>query len=337
MTVKNLFKAAICFSLLFSFSHFVDAGEYTVRPFLIDKEVEPRDVVTETVQLSNDSTYRKYVVYATVNEISLDKNGEIKQFVSPVMTDRSNTVTSWIEVTRGRIEIPPGEQREVPITFRISPNAEAGEYHAFIGFVPAPNRPLAERTAMAGEADGVIIKLSISDMRKETMRVAGFLVNRFVTGEKNQTIDIKVENLGDIASAPTGEVIFYDSRGVEINSLEVNTEGTKVEPGQTLTLQTKIPLEKDMIGRYKANLVLNYGEKQTASLQDTAFFYAIPTNILILVILAVLAVSAFVTYLFKVTFMRNEYAEDVDSVALYVRQGHDPNPMDHDIDLTQKK
>jgi len=73
---------------------FASASGITVRPFLIDETLLPRGYSQNLITIRNDYDYRKAVVYATVNEITIDKDGEIKQFVSPVMTDRTNTVTS---------------------------------------------------------------------------------------------------------------------------------------------------------------------------------------------------------------------------------------------------
>tara|TARA_B100000508_G_scaffold37715_2_gene29510 strand:- start:6178 stop:7191 length:1014 start_codon:yes stop_codon:yes gene_type:complete len=310
------------------------AGEYSVRPFLIDITAQPRDIITEKVLLTNDSTYRKYVVYATTNEIEVDTSGKIYQFIEPVMTDRTNTVTSWIEVKRGRIEIPPGEEREVPITFKINPFADPGEYHAFVGFVPGPNRQYAEKVSMSGEADGVVVKITISDERNDSMRVSSFSISRFITGSNNREVEIILENIGEITSAPKGEIVFYDSRGVERTAVPVNTEGVAVSPGETTTIVTTVP-DMSGLGRYKANLSLKYGNDQKAALYDTAFFYIMPFKLMLIVLTAVVLMSLFVTYLFKRTFMDAPYHDEVEDVTMFVRDGHDANPMDHDIDLSK--
>lgn len=308
------------------------ASEITIRPFLIDETLAPRDTVQKLITIKSDYTYRKAVLYATVNEISVDNQGEIKQFITPVMTDRTNTVTSWIEISRGRIEVPQQESREVPLTIRVHPYAEPGEYHVFIGLVEAPNRPTAEAKALAGDADGVIVKITIADKRSDSMRVAGFVIDRFVTGDDKRDINIEVENTGDIESVPKGEIVFYDSRGLEVSSVLVNAEGVSVPAGATQVIKASIPL-KDGLGRFKANLTLKYGQNQTASLQDTTFFYLMPLHLLLLVFFGVLLSALFVVLLFRHVFFSHEEEDGVDEVTMYVKEGHEAKPQDHDIDL----
>lgn len=311
----------------------IAAADFSIRPFLIDETLEPRGEVTNQVVLRNDHEVRKYVVFATVNEISVDTEGEIKEFVTPVMTDRTNTVTSWIEVTRGRIEIPPGERREVPVTINVHPNAQPGEYHAFVGFVPAKNRPTAEATALAGDADGVVLKVTVADRRVDSMRISKFLLDRFVTTADDRRVDIEVENLGDIESAPQGELIFYDSLGVELTAVPLNEEGKRIPPGGTGTITAAIPEEVNALGRFKTNVSLRYGENQTASLYDTSFFYVIPWPTMLMILGGIVLFSLLLTLWFKRSFVDSGFDEDGDEVTMFVKDGHDRDPQHHDIDL----
>jgi hypothetical protein len=316
--------------LLFPVSTIFAAG-IDVRPFLIDVEMLPRDTISRTVTLKNNYPTRKSVLYATVNEISIDSEGEIKEFVSPVMTDRTNTVTSWIEISRGRIEVLPSESIEVPLSINVHPYAEPGEYHVFVGLVEASKRHVAEAIALSGDADGVIVKVVVSDTRQDSMRISQFLINRFVTGEESKMFSVEVENMGDLPSTPSGEVIFYDSRGVEVNNVAIQSSES-IAPGETGSIISSVPLENDL-GRFKANVSLNYGSNQAASLYDTTYFYMLPWHILLMVFLAIAVVSLVVTLLLRRALFRGHMDEDGDDVVMYIRDGHEPKPQDHDIDL----
>ena len=307
------------------------AGGIDVRPFLFDVEMVPRESKTQSITLQNNYPTRKAVLYATVNEISLDSVGEIKQFVSPVMTDRTNTVTSWIEINRGRLEVMPGESLEVPLTIKVHPYAEPGSYHVFIGLVEASKRHVAEAVAMSGDANGVIVKIVIADERKDSMRISRFLIDRFVVGEDSKHISVEVENMGDLPSAPFGEIIFYDSRGVEVDNVVLQST-EQINPGESAIIDAAVPLASTL-GRFKANVSLSYGENQSASLYDTTYFYMMPWNILLMIIGAMIVVSLLVTLLLRRALTARDEHEDGDEVVMYVKDGHDPKPKDHDIDL----
>ncbi len=316
-----------------SFAPLAAASGITIRPFLIDETLEPRGVATNEIFITSDHPApRKATVYATVNEITVDASGEIKEFISPVMTDRTNTVTSWIEVSRGRITIPPGETATLPITVRTHPFAEPGEYHVFIGLVEAPNRPTAENIAMAGNARGVVLKVTIDDQRKDGLKIKNFLVDRFVTGEDSRLITVNIENTGDLPASPEGEVVFYDSRGSEQMAVPVSAAGKLVQPGEEMTLTTNVPIEGDL-GRYKANLTLRYGERQSAALYDTTFFYLVPTQTLFVIFLFTLLFVLTSVFLLRRVFTGQREGGDFEEVSMYVDEESVREPQDHDIDL----
>lgn len=338
LTMKTKILLMTALFLIF-FSPFTKAlaAEFSIKPFLIEKEVLSNDVEEDVITLSNDSDYRKYVVFATVNEISLDEAGGVKEFITPLMTDRTIDPTSWVEINRGRIEIDPNSIAEVPLTLRINPTAKPGDYFVFLGFVPAPNRPAAEATAMAGDADGVILKISVTDKRQDSIKIENFLIDRFVINDDNREIKIRLSNLGDLTSIPKGEIIFYNSRGEEINSLKVNEESLAIEPGQILDLVATVPLD-NKLGRFKANLTLQYGVNQSGVLYDTTFFYMMPLNLLLVLFGGILVLTLLIIWLLRRTFAHDDYyPNDVEEVTMYIRDGHEANPKDHDIDLKNKK
>ena len=309
-----------------------NAGELVIRPFLIDETLEARDIVERDIVLTNTYDTRKLTVYATVNEISVDDTGEIKEFVSPVMTDRTDTVTSWIEMKRGRTDVLPNSTTSVPLTIRTHPQAKPGVYHVFLGFVDTKKAHLAQEAAMAGKADGVILKITVVDNREESLRLSRFGVSRFVlSGDQNATVEL--QNLGDLPASPAGEIVFYNSNGEEVAAAAVPK--TTIAPGESVSIDTPLPV-KNSIGRFKANLSLQYGENQSASLFDSTTFYLMPPHLMLLLLLAVLVVGSLLAIsLQRALANRNE--EEDDEVAMYVREGHEPNPQDHDIDLSHKK
>lgn len=326
----NVFKslAIVIFLSVASYAH---AADFSVRPFLIDEVVEARDILTKDIVITNDSGH-KLNIYSTVNEITVDSSGDIKEFVSPVMTDRTNTITSWVEVIRGRITLEAGASTTIPLTLRVHPQALPGEYHAFIGFYPTQKAHEAEEAAMRGDADGVIVKLTIEDKSEEFLRITSYLIDRFVIRESQRFATIEVENLGDTLEIPKGEIIFFNSLGEELTSVPVNEAGVSVNPGERKIITAPIPFGNEL-GRYKANISLQYGSKQKANIYDTTQFFMMPIHIMVVVLASIVVLSFLIVWL-----LRRSLKEPVDDthgteLPFYVRDGHNPNPKDHDINL----
>lgn len=147
---NNFFLGIVVVSFLIPFVTFAD---FTVSPLLIDVSADARDNFTRTITLSNfGSGYTR--LYASVHEIEVGEGEEIKAFVPASMSDMTTSVTSWIEITRGRIELTGDEVKEVPLTIRVNPNTPAGLYHAYIGFASGFNRDDAEAKILGGKASG---------------------------------------------------------------------------------------------------------------------------------------------------------------------------------------
>ncbi|MEK7462059.1 MAG: hypothetical protein AAB618_00585 [Patescibacteria group bacterium] len=319
---------------LLVFPGLTQAAEVSFSPTLIDLELEAREVVTRDITITNE-TASKIHLYATVNEIDIDNAGAIKEFVAPVMDDRTTAITSWIEITRGRIELEANETKTVPLIVHVNQNAVTGEYHAFIGLVKEANRPLAEAKVMAGTADGIILKVALEDKAAASLRITSFLADRFMVREASQQVEVTIKNEGSKTTAPLGEVVFYNSKGEEIASESLSTSGMSLEPGQSETMAVRVPFSHKL-GRFKANLVVRYGKDNQQAVFDTTQFYLIPPRYLIIVIVLVISLSLLITYLLRRMFYDElQDDEDGNEVPLYVSPNKEHITHDHDIHLTK--
>lgn len=324
-SVTHLFLLAIFWSLPFL------ASAYTISPKVLDIETEKRDLQVRDITLTNDNGQTR--LYATVHEIALDENGEIKEFEYVTNSDRQDSITSWLEITRGRITLKPKEVRDIPLTIRINPNAKPGLYHAFVAFSNAGNKEIANERALAGKSPGVIVRIAIDQERTEFLRLENFTVERFVTDPTENVLSYTLTNPGEAEIVPRGEVIFYNSQGTEVGSLPINPEGSQVEPDDTVSFTSVVP-EEFKVGKYKAFLSLEYGTEQLASLNDTTFFYVAPIPVIIAIFLGLLTVTILLTVLLfrRAVPVEHDGARDV---SMYIRDGLSDS-QDHDIDLKKQ-
>lgn len=331
--MKNYFPLLIATIVLLSpFSH-LQAADYGISPLIIDRNIEARESFEETVKITNSSD-RKLRLFPTVNEITVGSDGEILDFVPASMSNNATSVTSWIAVTRGRVEINPGETIKVPVTVSVSPTAVPGEYHAFIGFAEGSKRDEAELKVQNGSAPGVVVRLSLSEKRSEYLRLQKFSVARFVTKPEDTELTYVIENVGEKPLTPKGEIIFYDVRGSEKATLPVNPEQFEIRAQSSKEFVATIPAI-GAIGKHKAFINIEYGSTQRANLYDTTYFNIVPLKILISLFISFLVVSILLALYYHRRTTKHSVRDEEEGVSVYVRSGVSSSDKDHDINLKQ--
>lgn len=326
-TSKIVFFVVLILSPVLSFA----APKYSVAPLVIDIDAEARDIITRKITVVNTGE-QQITVYPTVNNISLSAGGVVQEFLSPSQSDRTQSLSSWIEIKRLGIDIKPGETKEFDFTLRMNPNPVPGTYHAFVGFGYGRNQDEAVRQVEEGQAPGTIVSVTVADKRVEALKLSGFVVKRFITKDNNEGAAFTFKNPGEEALIPRGEIILYDSKGKEVGALPINEEQTSIEPGAEHVFTASLPAQG--FGKYKAFLSVEYGSKQRASVQDTNFYYVFPTrSIAIILGLVALLVAVCAWYIHRRYF--DDDIDDSDRLTFHIRETKS-DAKDHDVVLKQQ-
>jgi hypothetical protein len=339
MLSKISYYLAVFIVLLSVVSSFVPvkvlyaATNFSVSPLLIDHTSEGRDIFTRSITLTNLES-RPTRVYASVHEVKVGDKTEILDFVPASMSDRSTSVTSWIEITRGRLELPPSGILEVPLTVRVHPETPPGVYHAYIGFASGANRDEIEAKIKSGQGTGVLLKISIANKQRELLHLVNFVTDRFSFGVDKNNLTYIVENTGDVPLTPVGEIIVYDAKGKELTSLLLNSEAVQILPGERTEFTEPLPFT-DRLGKNKAYLTLEYGTANQANVFDTAFYYSVPWYYLAGAAAMLFALLLIVALVFRRAYQNPDaaYEDGVYEVPMYVKESHLHDAYDHDLNL----
>src|SRR3989344_6080883 len=324
MNSKNFFVAF--FILLALPLSFVQA-EYSVSPMIIDIEAEPHDTFTKTLTITNFDS-RPARLYASVNEITVGDESEIKSFVPASMSERTTSVTSWIEITRGRVELTAGETKEIPVTIRVNQKAPPGIYHAFVGFGSGSNRDIAQAKVLEGQGMGAVVRIVVGSKQEEFLRLVSFTTDRFSISPDKGQITYILENTGDLPLNPTGDVIIYDSRGRELTTVSLEDESkTTIAPGEQVTYTKPLPF-MNRLGKNKAYLSLEYGVQNRAALYDTNFYYSIPWFYLVIIMVLLAIVLTILVILLRRNLKRSSYVEEAEPQDVPMFVGKKLKPMD---------
>jgi len=323
-------------SLFYSGESAYAAQGFTVSPILIERTTEARDMFSRTITLTNQEE-RPLRVYASVHEVKMGEDTEIVSFVPPSMSDRTTSVTSWIAISRARLEVPLAGTLDVPLSIKIHPQAPAGTYYAFIGFATGSNRDDIEATIISGAGKGVILKLTIAEKETQAAQLVTFQTDRFSMTEGEGGLSYTIENTGESTIIPKGEVIIYDQRGKELTYITLNTQSLEIPPGARVELSETLPF-LNRIGRQKAYLALEYGDG-TATVFDTTFYYSVPWYYLLALVSLMLVLFITIISILKRAFSRQDESNHgaVYEVPVFVKKNSAHNEYDHDLHLKHVK
>ncbi len=308
----------------------VFSAEHLLSPEIIDVVVQPRDILTEKIVLENKSPAR-ITLYPSVNNVTPGTEGGIQEFVSPSMSDRTVSLANWIELNRGGVELNPGESREVELTIRVHQDAKPGTYHAMIAYAPGRTNEEAFALIRARAVPVTLINARIEEKKNEWLKLSQFSIKKFLLSPVEDSISYTVENTGDAELVPGGDIIFYNQRGEEKASMQLNDLRRSIKPGASEVFKMKVP-ESGLFGKHKAFLTVRYGSGQ-AAVYDTTYFYVLPWKKL-----AVAFAVFFIVILSLVLWLHRKYSKDTsddgDYVPFVVRN---TESIPHHRDVVMKK
>ncbi len=275
MVIRLTAMLSLTVMILPCFSRAQSSGELTITPVVIDERAKPRDIVKQSLTIVNLGE-RKLNLYPSVNDVHVVE-GE-QSFSNALNGDeRGASLANWIELSRGVVELGPGEEKTIPFVIRVNVNADPGMYHATISFAEGSTRQDAEAAAPLAS---VTVNIDVQADVKEALQLNKFFTDNIFFSGDDVLFNYQLENIGNQDLKPKGEIRIYDRSGKEVASVEVNREDKTFSPDQMGQLAS-VWSAASGFGRYKAFLSVEYGEGQTASVQDTVFFWIIPWQQLI--------------------------------------------------------
>ena len=293
--LQRVFGVFLAFSFVFGTGAFAHAVQQTpeldVTPVVIDEKGKPRDILKQTIKIINTSE-RKLNLYPSVNDVH-KVEGEQEFVAAQTGEDRKDSLANWIELSRGVIDLGPGEEKEISFVIRINVTAVVGSYHATISFTEGGARDAADSKPPLGE---VTVNVEVQDDVKEIMQLNKFGTDSFFLSGDDILFSYNVENIGNQELQPKGEVRIYNRRGEEVAAVPVNSDGKTISPSQMAQLAS-VWSGAEGFGRFKAFLTVDYGKVQTASVQDTVYFWIVPwKQLLMLVVVTALMLLVFAFY-----------------------------------------
>ena len=266
------------------------AGDFSITPVVANEKAKPRDIIKKELLVTNN-TQQRIDLYINVENVDPQKGRQ--EFTSPSVSDLSTSLANWVEITRGVIELSPGESRKIPYLIHVNLAAKPGSYFAQIQFRKGARRAEAEASK---EGTYLLLNVEVYDDAKERLQLGNFRSDGSVVFGSTVGFSFLLENVGNRLIEPRGSIRIFNRRGEEVGSVPLNAHGEEISPSNKKQLATAWSAT-GRFGKYKAFLDLEYGDSQLASVQDTLYFWVFPWKEIIASLLGVFVLAIIGTYI----------------------------------------
>lgn len=294
-------------------------NNFIVSPIVANEKAKPRDIIKKELLVTNN-TQQRIDLYITVENI--DPTEGAQEFVSPGGADLSTSLANWVEITRGVIELSPGESRKIPYLIHVNLTAKPGSYYARIQFSQGSRR---EETEVSKEGTALMLNVEVFDDAKERLQLGNFISNDNIVFGNAVSFSYLLENVGNRVIEPRGSIRIFNRRGEEVGSIPLNSNGEEISPDDKKQLAT-VWSAAGRFGKYKAFLDLEYGEKQLASVQDTVYFWVFPWKEILASLTGVVVLAIVGTYIVHMRAIARPMKAQVRQSSSRAHPNQEPSP-----------
>jgi hypothetical protein len=254
---------------VFFVPHLARAADAAVDPVLTDIKAVPREMVNQSLVLTNTSG-GPADFYVFVNNIMADTGEQV--FKDQSEANLSVSPANWIDISRAVIHLAPGENKKINYQVNVNLAAKPGIHHALIAFAAGANR--GDASTHLDQAATLTVNIQVPDNIKEGAQILQYTPGKSVFFGLPVGFSFALENNGNRDIIPEGEIIIYGRSGQEVGSVKINTSAVSVSPNATARF-TADWNGGQALGKYKAVLNLRYGGTQQ-TLQDISYFWVLP-------------------------------------------------------------
>jgi len=248
-------------------------AQVAVTPTVISESGKNRDGFDFVINVKN-SGQSNLRIFPLVADIDF-KEGR-GSFLKESGPESHNFLSSWVDISRSRLELRAGSEEELPLTIRIDNRAEPGSYYGVVVFARGRTQDEAMRNASTFNYAQTLININVEEDIVERAQLISFNYEKESFFDTEVEFFLTVENIGNKEVVPDGSIILYKSKqGRELDSLPINEEGVFIDPGAQEAFEIKWDA-KDGLGEYKATLMGEYGEETRRDIQDTVYFWIVP-------------------------------------------------------------
>lgn len=235
-------------------------------------------------------TLNTQVSLRDISSSALIVTGEVNDFVASgedgtpkILLDESEpnpySLKDWV-APLPELTLQPRQIENLPVTINVPADAAPGGYYGVIRFTATPPELEGQGVSLSASL-GALVLLRVSGDVQESLTIEEFSVSRNGTaGTLFESMPIqfieRIKNTGSVHLQPAGQVTITDMFGKKIAAVNVNLPPRNVLPQSIRkfeqSLDSSVLGNKQLFGRYTADLRVTYGESGKEVLASTTFW-----------------------------------------------------------------
>lgn len=292
--------------LMFVFSaSAAEEMKITITPPLIKNNVEKGQTWSSVIKVTNN-TLSDLPVYTQVMDFKSREDGAGPQFITEKNDAESNQflASSWVNIEAGPINIPAQESVEIPFVIKVPADASPGGHYAAILIGNQSSGEVAGTAIKISSQVSSLLFLSVKGEVVERGDIREFSTDKNVYQEAHADLTVRFENTGNVHLQPQGEIGIYNIFGKQVEKFLVNQSSG--DYGNVLPASirkwiftwdgSKSPFS---MGRYRADLILSYGNQSKETKNASLFFWVINYKWLGIIIGSLLLIILLIQFLIK--------------------------------------
>ena len=296
--------------IFFSFIFFTvvnaqDMGDLTlsITPPLIKNNVSPGQVWRSAIKVVNNNAVAVEVYTEVVDFRSNNENGKVEFIRDQGQLDlyKNHLLSQWVDIDSGPYSITPGQSADIPFTVVVPETADPGGHYAaiLVGTKPPVETGGGSSIKVSSQLASLIL-LRINGEEKEEGQIREFSTSEKFYFNPRVNFKLRFENTGNVHLLPRGEIRVENIFGEEKGTIKLNhnTEFGNVLPEGIRAWNFEWQSEKGLsnMGRYRATLVLSYGEKASETIEQVLYFWVVYPKVLLITVGSVLFIVLLIIF-----------------------------------------
>ena len=260
----------------------MDKITLSITPPLIKNNVSPGQVWQSAIKVVNNNPVEIDVYIEVADFKGGTETGTVTfiQAKNNTEEDQSFLASTWINISSGPITIPAFKGKDIPFIVEVPETADpGGHYVSLLAGTKPPDDGAKGSAIKISSLLASLIFLNVSGEVEESGRIREFSLNKKVFNKPEVDFVVRFENTGNVHIQPQGEIRIYNFFNNIDNSITINhsTEFGNVLPGGIRKWEFNWQGKDSILsmGRYRAELVLGYGETSRETVEQTLYFWVI--------------------------------------------------------------